>query len=219
MAYTQVVEMLGENLASSLELLKKWLGWFGSFKPVIDRFHQIRKEDLMGLVKGSHEIVGVREYERSEWLSATIDLDSEAMPPWLNSSMKIESHIGEGKVLIEKRSPNDLYIDGKKVVLYRPKLRLVSKDDIQREIAEKPLLNACVLGFLKKNPEFIPDTWKKKDYGDTLRVHFLGTIWRSADDFLWVRFACFDHGEWREGIVEIYEHGWDGRDPVARLEA
>jgi hypothetical protein len=64
MAYQQVVEALGENLASSLELLKKWLGWFGNFKRLLDCFHQLRKEDLVGLVNGTHKIVRVKEDKR-----------------------------------------------------------------------------------------------------------------------------------------------------------
>lgn len=55
--YKKVVEMLGENLASLLELAKKWLNdWAVSPKNLLDFFHQLRKEDLLGLISGTHEI-------------------------------------------------------------------------------------------------------------------------------------------------------------------
>lgn len=57
MAFKKVVEMLGDNLASLLELAKKWLiDWVVDRKKLLDMLHQIRKEDLMGLISGTHEI-------------------------------------------------------------------------------------------------------------------------------------------------------------------
>jgi hypothetical protein len=57
MAYETVVEMLGENLASLLELAKKWLtDWAIKPKELLTTFHQIRKIDLKGLIGGTHEI-------------------------------------------------------------------------------------------------------------------------------------------------------------------
>jgi hypothetical protein len=57
MADQKVVEMLDENLASFVELVKKWLvEWEVNTKKLLNVFHQIRKEDLMGLINGTHEI-------------------------------------------------------------------------------------------------------------------------------------------------------------------
>ena len=57
MAYSKVVEMLGENLASFLELSKKWLvDWSVDTKKLFHFFHNIKKEDLIGLIDGTHQI-------------------------------------------------------------------------------------------------------------------------------------------------------------------
>lgn len=55
--YKKVVEMLGDNLASLLELAKKWLiDWKIEPKKLFHVFQQIRKDDLNGLIAGTHEI-------------------------------------------------------------------------------------------------------------------------------------------------------------------
>ncbi len=57
MAYLQVVEMLGDILASLLELAKKWLvEWAVDKKKLLHMLSHIRKEDLFGLIEGTHEI-------------------------------------------------------------------------------------------------------------------------------------------------------------------
>ena len=60
MAYKKVIEMLGENLASFLELAKKWLvDWSVDTKKLLHFFHNIKKEDLAGLLNGTHQITKV----------------------------------------------------------------------------------------------------------------------------------------------------------------
>lgn len=58
MAYKKVVEMLGDNLASFLELVKKFLiDWKVDLKKLLHTFHNIPKEDFIGFINGTHEIV------------------------------------------------------------------------------------------------------------------------------------------------------------------
>lgn len=53
-----VVEMLEENLASFLGLAKKWLvDWSVETKKLLHFFHNLRKEDLIGLLEGTHRII------------------------------------------------------------------------------------------------------------------------------------------------------------------
>ncbi len=55
--YKKVVGMLGENLASFLELSKKLLvDWGIDPKKLLHLFQNIRKDDLVGLLSGTHEI-------------------------------------------------------------------------------------------------------------------------------------------------------------------
>lgn len=56
-SYEKVVGLLGANLASFLELAKKLLiDWAIEPKKLLHLFQNIRKEDLIGLIEGTHEI-------------------------------------------------------------------------------------------------------------------------------------------------------------------
>jgi hypothetical protein len=57
--YKDVVEMFGNNLASLLELAKKWLTWKIDFIKLLHSLHQIKKIDLLGLVEGTHQITTI----------------------------------------------------------------------------------------------------------------------------------------------------------------
>lgn len=55
--YKKVFQMLGENPASFLELTKKLLvDWGIDPKKLLTLIHNFRKEDLLGLLAGTHEI-------------------------------------------------------------------------------------------------------------------------------------------------------------------
>jgi hypothetical protein len=124
-------------------------------------------------------------------LKDVIDLD--AIPSLPFEGARIEKHIGGGKVTIEKRV-DGLYIDGKKIVLYRSQLQLSSSwvigHDLREELTGKLVLNAVVADFLYAHPRFIPDDWKG------LVVHFWGTIYRNTGDNLFVPYICWSGGKW-----------------------
>lgn len=55
--YEKVVQMLGENLASFLEISKKFLlDWEVKPKQLLHTLQNIKKVDLVGLIEGTHEI-------------------------------------------------------------------------------------------------------------------------------------------------------------------
>lgn len=53
--------------------------------------------------------------------------------------------------------------------------------ELREKIADKPLLNACVLDFLLAHPDQVPAEWKGKD------VYFWGTIYKRMSGLLAVR--------------------------------
>lgn len=56
--YKEVVEMLGDNLASFLEVSKKFLiDWGVGPKKLLHFLHNIPKDHLLGLLNGTHEVV------------------------------------------------------------------------------------------------------------------------------------------------------------------
>ncbi len=107
--YKKVVEMLGEHLASFLELAKKMLiDWAIEPKKLLHTLHQIRKSDLVGLIEGTHEITHKRFGKLIKELKITVptsyDHDSqidkfaqkaEQFPANLNYSCSLEYANGD----------------------------------------------------------------------------------------------------------------------------
>ncbi len=63
-------------------------------------------------------------------------------------------------------------------------------DDLLRELAKKPTLNANVLDYLLAHPELIPEEWKNK------RVTFWGTIYCNSHGSLGVRYLYWHGSAW-----------------------
>lgn len=78
--------------------------------------------------------------------------------------------------------------------LYLSKLQKKGKysvgNDLRKELANKPVLNACVLDYLLKNPHLIPEEWKGK------AVFFWGTIYRVPIGSLCVRYLYWCGDRW-----------------------
>jgi len=67
--YKKVVEMLGENLASLLELAKKWfIIWEMNTKKVIHILSHFKKADLQGLIDETHHIIPKIENNQFPWV-------------------------------------------------------------------------------------------------------------------------------------------------------
>lgn len=78
-----VVEMLGEYLASLSGLIKKWHIWGLDLKKILHMLHQIRKYDLIGLSEGTHRIekIHVPKYEKEKpKFKVLIDLGIFSLP-------------------------------------------------------------------------------------------------------------------------------------------
>lgn len=86
--------------------------------------------------------------------------------------------------------------------------KLVEGNKLRKELEGQMVLNACVLDYLLKNPELIPDEWKGK------AVFFWGTIYRDSDGYLFVRYLCWYGSRWRwfDDWLDSY---FDGNDPAA----
>lgn len=226
MAYTQVVEALGEHLASFLELSKKWLGWFGSFKPLLDCFHQLRKEDLMGLTGGTHKIVYVGKGDVV--LSAEVDFD--AQPELKASTIGLEEvRVTNkckvaGKTLVEKRKDGLLYVNGKKVILHLPLVHRnsqVGADAAQKAVETKVVLSACLMDFLASNQEFIPDGWRSDGRDYPTVIFFWGSLYQEWNKRLgwcdYVPHLHFKDGKWEKGYSGTFGY-WNSLMPAAILE-
>jgi hypothetical protein len=84
--------------------------------------------------------------------------------------------------------------DPTKVSLYLSKKQKGDKylvgNDLRKELANKPTLNASLLDYLWAHPELIPEDWKGK------AVFFWGTIYRHWEGRLYVRYLYWHGGLW-----------------------
>lgn len=97
--YAEVVKMLGDNLASFLELTKKWLlDWKVDLKSLLNFFHQMKKTDLIGLLNGTHIVVVDKKPEHPK--------------------MKLEVRGIEIPELTEEFDLKEFFIENKKVKYY-----------------------------------------------------------------------------------------------------
>jgi hypothetical protein len=169
-------------------------------------------DEVLSVRRGTHEIVRIRH---------TIDLGKAPMPPV--HGYEVEKHEGEGVVEIELRSDDNLYIDGKKVVLHLSERQqggvTIRGYELRKELesGKQVLLNSNVLDYLYEHPQLFPEHWKKDEDGKTRYIYFWGSIFRGpSDGRLSVRCLYWDGGSldrryrWLGG-------GWARRVPAALL--
>ncbi len=102
--------------------------------------------------------------------------------------------------------------DHKQVNLFlsgpQQKGKTIGGHDLRKELKGKPVLNACVLDYLLKNPHLIPDEWKGK------AVFFWGTIYRRSDGDLYVSYLYWSDGRWLWNYIWLGS-GFDAQSPAA----
>jgi len=79
---------------------------------------------------------------------------------------------------------------------------------LRKELKGKLVLNANVLDYLLANPQIIPEEWKDKV------VFFWGTIYRSSDVNLYVRYLIWRDGMWNWSNLWL-DDSWSGSYPAA----
>jgi len=128
----------------------------------------------------------------------SIDCDAD---PFCPSEWKVEEHKKSGKVKWT-RELVQLYLSEN-----QKSGKCIQGHELRKELASKPVLNACVLDFLLAHPHLIPEEWKGK------AVFFWGTIYRNSAGRLYVRFLYWRGGRWH------WHYNWLGHDFHARRPA
>jgi len=127
--------------------------------------------------------------------------------PVLPNGWKVEEHQKTGSFkwdpkhvpfYLSKSQKKDSYIEGKK---------------LRKELAGMRMLNANVLDYLLKNPQLIPEEWKRDEQGRIRYILFWGTIYRDSCG-LCVRSLCCHVGQW-DWDYSWLDRDWDGRSPAA----
>jgi hypothetical protein len=118
-----------------------------------------------------------------EIVKHVIDCDVDPLVPsaW---KWKMESHEKGG----------ELEWDPTKIKLYldegQKNGKTIIGSELQKKLADKPVLNANVLDYLLANPHLIPEEWKSK------YIFFWGTVYRNPDGRLYVRYLGWFGDRW-----------------------
>lgn len=130
--------------------------------------------DVLKVIRGQAEIK-VKEH--------LIDCDAN---PSIPGSWSVEEH---RKIGMFKFNPE-------KISLYLSKYQekeSVKGNDLRKELASQPTLNANILDYLLDHPGLIPEEWRDKN------IFFWGTIYRDSSGGLGVRYLFWYDSKWRQG--------------------
>jgi len=143
-------------------------------------------------------ILGYAEIKRIEHL---VNCDAD---PFVPNGWSVEEHRKGGMVKWDPR----------RVVLHLSKKqqggKVVEGNNLRKELANMPVLNANVLDFLLANPHLIPKEWKGK------LVFFWGTIYCHSDGRLGVR-CLLGYGDGWHWNYHWLDSDWDDSTPAALL--
>src|SRR3989344_6007829 len=90
----------------------------------------------------------------------------------------------------------------------------IKGNELRKELADEPVLNANVLDYLLAHSDLIPEEWKTDTKGNTCYIFFWGTIYRYSDGRLCVRYLFWNDGRWDWGRSWLDDY-WFSLDPAA----
>lgn len=153
---------------------------------------------LQGIVEGDFDHVPVGR-------KVFINCDAN---PYIPNDWKVEEH----------RKGGEMEFDPTKVVFHldegQKNGRTIVGNELRKRFADKPVMNACVLDFLLANTNLIPEMWKANEDGSTRYIYFWGTVYRSSDGSLCVRYLCWRDGRWNWRYNWL-DYEWDDRNSGA----
>ncbi len=122
-----------------------------------------------------------------------------------------DPYIPGGWTVEEHHKAGQLEWDPAKITLFlveKQKTGTIHGHNLRKELADKSVLNACVLDYLLAHPELIPEDWKGEF------VFFWGTIYRNSGGNLYVRCLFWFGGKWY-WYCHWLGSDWYARDPAA----
>jgi len=119
--------------------------------------------------------------------------------------------IPEGWEVVEHQKGGTFEWDPSKVELYlcaEQQEGSIEGHELRKKLEGKPVMNACLLDYLLKHPELIPEEWKGK------YVFFWGTIYLEPIGDLFVRCLYWGGGGWDWDGFWL-GNPWRGSNPAA----
>jgi len=146
------------------------------------------KENFCALVEGRAQI---------KIIEHRIDMYAD---PFLPAGWKVEDHDMGCHLAELERKGSDLYIKYvNKIWFYsseKQKSGHIKGSDLRHELARVFVPNVNIGDYLLKHQYLIPKKWRKDQYGSRRNILFWGTIYRSASDYLYVRFIYWNGRKW-----------------------
>ena len=105
----------------------------------------------------------------------------------------VNPFIPDGWSVEEHKKGGMFKFNPEKISLYlskKQKKGSIEGNNLRKELASQPVLNANVLDYLLAHPELIPEEWKGK------YIFFWGTIYRLSDGSLFVRYLRWHGSGW-----------------------
>jgi hypothetical protein len=121
--------------------------------------------------------------------------------------------VPDGWSVVEHKKSGLVKFDPAKIYPYlskKQKKRPIEGNKLREELKNMRNANANVLDFLLKNPHLIPEEWKGK------YVFFWGTIYRSSDGHLCVRYLSWGGVRW-DWHYDWLDDDWHDVSPAALL--
>lgn len=161
--------MLDVSQAHELKMAFRRNGWTNADIKALSEGNFLT--DVLKLMNGQLEVKPIEHL---------IDCDDD---PFIPDDWSVEEHKKGGmfKFNPEKIS---LYLSEKQ------KKGNIGGYDLRKELSDKPVMNANVLGCLLVHTELIPEEWKGK------YIFFWGTIYRNSVGDLYVRYLYWDGSKW-----------------------
>ena len=206
---------LFEQVAQLVKKLSE-SGWSKADLTLLGQASAEKLNNVLLYLHGQIDIVRIKH---------TIDLAASPGLPFDEAEMvKHDSTInGKNVVEIELRSNDNLYIDGKKVVLHLSERQRGNKIVVGHELCQElengelVLLNSNVLDYIYNHPELFPEHWKKDENGKNRFIFFWGSIFRRpSNGRLYVRYLYWNDGGLNRNYYWL-DRDWGRQLPTASL--
>jgi hypothetical protein len=132
------------------------------------------------------------------------------VPFWINTDA--EPNIPDGYTLIDHRRYGQILWTPDSVYLYQdmPQEHKPGSTLYER-LRGKRVANATTLGRLLRRPGQIPKEWKCNEAGETIYIHFWGTLFRDRYGNRWVKYLFWNMDEqfwdWSMSNLSTSHHG------------
>jgi len=128
----------------------------------------------------------------------TIRVNLSAKPILPFEDATVETNKNGGWVTVQKRA-NNLYVDGRKVILHQFECqkddKVVDVDQIYGQVMKLPVLHPNIMDALCEHHHLIPDDWKKDNNGNAISIYFWAVTYLS-DGIVGVRYLYHYNCNW-----------------------